>query len=555
MKKIYCGKLNLKNVNEVVELYGWISNKRKFKNQTFIDFRDSSGLVQLVLTNISDPLLTKESCLWVKGKVVKRLEANKSIASGDIEVDVIEYKVLNTSKQIPFEIDKINSANEDLRLEYRFLDLRQEKMLSNLRFRHKLHLEIRKFLDKEGFIEVETPILSKSTPEGARDYLVPTRRKGKFFALPQSPQLYKQLLMASGLEKYFQIARVFRDEDLRKDRQPEFTQLDLELSFANQEDIFELCENMFREILKPFGFKVKTPFPRMDFFYALDKYGTDKPDTRFEYLIDDLPLKKSESEKLFGKFDNYKAIIFDKNVLEHRKSFEEIFFKNKGEKLFLITKEDVLYSKFNSLTSKFKNECTIIVSAGNHYENTLKSLGAIRTQLNEIYKLGSPDQLNFLWLVNWPMFEWNEEQNKYDAAHHPFTQFDENTLKYIESKEYEKVRAKSYDCVLNGFELASGSIRIYDPKQQKLMFDVLKLSEKEQQNKFGFFLKAFDYGLPPHCGIGFGIERILMILTNSMSIRDVIAFPKNAKGIDLMSSSPSEVTDEQLKEYSLKIEK
>ncbi|MDC8919039.1 aspartate--tRNA ligase [Metamycoplasma hyosynoviae] len=553
MKKFYCGNFSLEDENKEVILYGWISNKRKFKNLTFVDLRDSTGIIQVIFENVSNPLLTKETCIRVTGTIRRRLEINPNLKTGEIELVVSSYEILNSSKQIPFEITKENSANEDLRLEYRFLDLRQEKKLANLKFRHKFLLALRNFFDKQNFIEVETPILSKSTPEGARDYLVPTRRIGKFFALPQSPQLYKQLLMASGVEKYFQIARVFRDEDLRKDRQPEFTQLDIELSFANEEDIFALCEKMWKDVLKQFGYKIKTPFPRMNFFDALNNYGTDKPDTRYEYLINDFS-NNPKLEELNYQFK--KAIFLDFKVEDEKviEKINELFFKNAGEKLELL-QENSKY--FDALTkySPVKHPKFILLSLGNNEEKTLKALGALRTYINEIYKLADETRLDFLWIVNWPMFEYDENEQKYVSAHHPFTQFKEETLKYLKTNEYEKVRAKSYDNVLNGFELASGSVRINDPKVQEMMFDVLKITKKEQQDKFGFFLKAFDYGLPPHCGIGFGIERLLMILTNSESIRDVIAFPKNAKGIDLMSQSPSEVTEDQLKDYCLKVEK
>lgn len=556
MNKNYCGTLCINDLNKEVELCGWIANKRKFKQQVFIDLRDSSGVVQLIFQNVSDPLLTKESCIYVKGTVQKRLEVNPALKTGEIEVIVSDYKIFNSAKQIPFEINNsksTNDANEDIRLEYRFLDLREERMLNNLRLRHKFLLLVRNFFDKQGYIEVETPILGKSTPEGARDYLVPTRRKGRFFALPQSPQLFKQLLMAAGFEKYFQIARVFRDEDLRKDRQPEFTQLDIEMSFGSQEEIFKLCEEMWKDVLSQLGYKIETPFPKMDFFYSMAHYGNDKPDTRFGFLIEDY--SKQFAAKYNKKF--VKAIVFDRNINEHKQIINETFKKNNGQILDIFDLKEANQNEFQCLLDKAKEDNIstpwVIISANDLEEDALKSLGAIRTIANDLYKLADPNQLNFLWLVNWPMFEYDRETKTYSPAHHAFTQFEESTMKYLETGELEKVRAKSYDLVLNGFELGSGSIRIYDPKIQKKMFDVINLSEKQQQDRFGFFLKAFEYGLPPHNGIAFGVERILMILTKSESIRDVIAFPKNAKGIDLLTSAPSDVTKEQLDEYGLEL--
>ncbi|AWX69222.1 aspartate--tRNA ligase [[Mycoplasma] anseris] len=555
MKTIFCGNLNAKHVNENVELYGWIATKRKFKNQFFVDLRDSSGIVQLVFKDVVDPLLTKESCIKVNGIVLKRLEPNISLPTGEIEVQVESYEILNSSKQIPFEINKPNSANEDLRLEYRFLDLRNEKIAENLKLRHKLLLLIRNYFDKEGFIEIETPILSKSTPEGARDYLVPTRRKGRFFALPQSPQLYKQLLMAAGFEKYFQVARVFRDEDLRKDRQPEFTQLDIEMSFGGKEKIFEICENMWKDVLGNLGYQIKTPFERMDYFYSMEHYGNDKPDTRYNFLINDY---SNQLAKHFPNWSVIKGIVFNQELNKNLQYIEETFTKNNGEKLEIINPLDIKNELFkNELLSIAKEQKIdtpiFIFSLANKEANALKSLGAVRVVLNELFNLADPNKLNFLWIVNWPMFEYDEETQTYAPAHHAFTQFEENTLPYLKTNELEKVRAKSYDLVLNGFELGSGSIRIHDIETQKMMFNILNISEKEQNNRFGFFLKSFDYGLPPHNGIAFGIERVLMILTNSQSIRDVIAFPKNAKGLDLLSGSPSDVTKEQLNEYGLEL--
>ncbi|MBN0919303.1 aspartate--tRNA ligase [[Mycoplasma] gypis] len=563
MKTLNNTDINTSFLNKEVTLYGWIANKRKFKKQLFVDFRDRSGLIQLVFNNVSDPLLTKESVLKVTGTVTKRLEANLVLATGEIEIQVSSYEILNSASQIPFEVntnEAATQANEDLRLEYRFLDLRRQKMQENLALRHKVSLETRKFFDSEGFLEIETPVLCKSTPEGARDFLVPTRRKGKFFALPQSPQLYKQLLMGAGFEKYFQIARVFRDEDLRKDRQPEFTQIDFEMSFATEEDLFLLVERYYSYLFKQLGLELQTPFKRMDFFESMDKYGNDKPDTRFEFLL-------TEASHLSSTFESVKFINFNQDFFEYEKYLKEIAQKNNAKDFALVevkSSQIIKTSAFgtqidesliNAIIKEFKiTDSFLLVSAG-RYKDVIKALGATRTTLNELFNLADPKQFNFLWIVNWPMFELNEETNAYEPAHHAFTMIDLNTLKYFETNELDKVRARSYDLVLNGFELGSGSVRIHDPQFQARMFEELKMTKKEYESKFGFFLKAFKYGLPPHCGMAFGLERILMILTNSQSIRDVIAFPKNAKGLDLLSNSPSDVTKEQLDEYYLSLNK
>ncbi|QJR44146.1 aspartate--tRNA ligase [Mycoplasma miroungirhinis] len=560
MKTLFNNEINSQMVDSVVTLYGWIATKRKFKSQLFVDLRDRSGIIQIIFQNVSDPKLTKESVIKITGKVQKRLEANVDIENGDIEILVSEYEILNSSEQIPFEITKDESANEDLRLQYRFLDLRSQKMQYNIALRHKVALETRKFFDQEGFLEIETPILSKSTPEGARDYLVPTRKKGKFFALPQSPQLYKQLLMASGFERYFQIARVFRDEDLRKDRQPEFTQIDFEMSFVDKEDLFKLVENYYKHIFNSIGLNLEIPFKRMDYFYSLDKYGNDKPDTRFKYLLEDI------SDK-FNDANTYKAIYFDKKESLNVNKVFELAKKNQAKNFIIVEIENKNFKNIFNLNNtldetKLKDifqknifdNGYLFISFGK-YNDVIKSLGAIRTYLNEEFKLANNNEFHFVWIVNWPMFELKEDTNEYEPAHHAFTMIDPSTYHYLENHEYDKVKAQSYDLVLNGFELGSGSVRIYDYNLQKLMFEHLKLSAKEIESKFGFFLKSFKYGLPPHCGMAFGMERILMILTQSESIRDVIAFPKNAKGLDLLSNSPSEVTDFQLSEYSLKLNK
>ncbi|MGX9395849.1 aspartate--tRNA ligase [Mycoplasma sp. 1573] len=559
MKTIFNTSLTIKNEGQKITLYGWIANKRKFKKQLFVDLRDRSGIIQVIFTDVSDPLLTKESAIEVTGTVTKRLEANPNLATGEIEVQVESYKILNSASQIPFEIndnEKNTEANEDLRLEYRFLDLRREKMQQNIALRHKVSLETRKFFDANGFLEIETPILCKSTPEGARDFLVPTRKKGKFFALPQSPQLYKQLLMASGFEKYFQIARVFRDEDSRKDRQPEFTQIDFEMSFSTEEELFKLVENYYQHIFNSLGLKLNIPFRRMDFFESMDKYGNDKPDTRYGYLLTDY-------SELLASEDALKFIAFDKDSSNDWKYITEIATKNNAKNFAIYKIEsNKITDQMTIGNSLDNNQLEKLLSKANisdgslfvcfgKYSDITKSLGAVRVVLNDLYLLADPNRYDFLWIVNWPMFEFNEDSQTYEPAHHAFTMIDEKTMSYFENNEYDKVRARSYDLVLNGYELGSGSVRINDPKLQSLMFEKLNMSPKEYESKFGFFLKAFKYGLPPHCGMAFGLERILMILTNSQSIRDVIAFPKNAKQIDLLSNSPSMVTKDQLDEYFL----
>ncbi len=543
--------------NAQVTLYGWVQNIRKMGNFNFVDLRDRTGIVQLIFKTKID--FTKESVIKVEGILKLRKSPNKEIPTGMYEVEVEDYKILSKSKEIPFEIKDNLNAKEDTRLQYRCLDLRRPKMFQNLLLRHQVIKAARDWFHNSGFLEIETPILSKSTPEGARDYLVPTRHEGKFFALPQSPQLYKQLLMISGIERYFQVSRAFRDEDMRKDRQPEFTQLDIEMSFITEETLFTLMEQLFSSIMEVVNIKIKTPFLRMKYNDAIDLYGSDKPDLRYGYQLKDLnEYFKNTSCDLFKNVESIKCLIFDQELANSNiKILEEIALKNKTDKLIAIKIENQKF-KQNSLNNSIEEElkqiikdfkienATLLITRGK-YQSTTQSLGAIRTKLNELFHLAT-NEYQFVWIVDWPMFEF--ENDTISPAHHPFTSPTLDTIQYLDS-DLSKVKARSYDLVLNGFELSSGSIRIHDPQLQNKMFQVLNLSKEEIDHKFGFFLNAFSYGVPPHGGIAFGIDRLVMILAQENSIRDVIAFPKNANGIDVLFNSPSNVNDDQLHELGL----
>lgn len=545
--------------NDQVTLYGWVQKIRKMGPFNFVDLRDRSGIVQLIFDE--KITFTKESVLEVYGTLQTRKNPNINIPTGNYEVKVINYKILSIAKEIPFEIVDDLQAKEDTRLQYRFLDLRRPKMFQNLLLRHKVIKSARDWFEKNNFLEIETPILSKKTPEGARDYIVLTRNPNKVFALPQSPQLYKQLLMVSGIEKYFQLSRAFRDEDMRKDRQPEFTQLDIEMSFIEEEDVFRLMEDLFVELMKTIGTKISKPFLRMKYHDAIDNYGTDKPDLRYKYELKDLThYFEKNTSSLFSNCESIKAIIFDQELSNKNiKILEEIALKNKIDKLITIKINEGKYNSNNLNDSisfeldliindfKIKN-ATLLITKGK-YEFVTQSLGAVRVKLNELFNLANPDEYIFLWITDWPMFE--KDGDNLIPCHHPFTAPTNDTVQYLDFDPM-KVMARSYDLVLNGFELSSGSIRIHDHKLQFKMFQILKLTEKEIENKFGFLLKAFQFGVPPHGGIAFGIDRLVMILAKENSIREIIAFPKNANGIDVMIEAPSEVDDEELIELNYK---
>ncbi|MGZ9428409.1 aspartate--tRNA ligase [Mycoplasma sp. 480] len=562
MKLINNNELNIKNVGQTVTLYGWVHNIRKFKNFTFIDLRDRWGITQIIFNNEEKNLfIAKEYVIQVTGKVFERKEYNDNLATGQIEVIADELIILSKSKELPFEInDKIN-VSEELRLKYRFLDLRRNILKDTIIFKNKVFKYLRDFLDENDFIDIETPILSKSTPEGARDFLVPTRTKGKFFALPQSPQLFKQILMVSGFERYFQFAKVFRDEDLRKDRQFEFFQLDLEMSFIDEKDIQNLVEKMMKYLFSKLNIPLEIPFQRIDYDYAIDNYGSDKPDLRYQNKLINANILNNENEFLFSN-STTKTLFLEKETISKKdfKHLDEIVRKNKGNRLlYLILEKGQItstsfkiadFSKINNFIQEQKFSDGTLFIVNDEYEKVCQSLGALRVELNNLFKLADESLYKFAWIVNWPMFEYDEENKRYAAAHHPFTMFQEQSIDTFQS-DPKSAKAKAYDLVLNGFEVAGGSIRIHDSEIQRKMFETISMSKEQAESQFGFFLNALEYGVPPHGGIAFGLDRLIMILTKSESIRDVIPFPVNSKGINLMIDSPSEVTQEQLDEYFL----
>ncbi len=568
MKEISNTQLSAKNVGETVELYGWASKIRKLGNLIFIDLRDRSGIIQLVVNsdnaNYEKALEIKnEYVLKVRGTIVKRSNPNSEIPTGEIEIDVVNLEILNTSMPLPFDI-KSDNVSEELRLKHRYLDLRKEELQSYLMIRHKITQSVRKYLDNLGFVEVETPILTATSPEGARDYLVPSRiQKGTFYALPQSPQLFKQLLMVAGFEKYYQIARCFRDEDLRADRQPEFTQIDIEMSFVNEEDIFGVVEGMFKEIMKNVkNIDLEIPFRRMTYTDAINNYGTDKPDTRFDMLISDITNILHENKLSLLQKDFIGAIVAKKSdAMFSRKKVDELAVDLKNYKIdnlfFVKYNNEFTGNIANSLSDNEKDSIKnylgledgdiVFIIAGDK-NRVLQALGSLRINVARYLNIIPKDKFNFLWITDFPMFEWSEEENRYVSAHHPFTMpKDVNAL-----DDPENCYARSYDIVLNGYELASGSIRIHDKKIQSKVFEKLGISEEEAQRKFGYLLEAFKYGAPPHGGIAPGLDRITMILCGTDNIKDVVAFPKTQSASCLMTNAPSKANNKQLKELGIK---
>ena len=583
-------ELRMENIGEEVILSGWVSKVRDLGHFTFIDLRDRYGITQILVNEeVSGKELFEEArklknewVIKVTGKVAERSSKNKNIPTGDIEVEAKNIEILSRSKQLPFEIDETGNLNENMRLTYRYLDIRRPKMLNNIIKRNDMLFSIRKFMNENGFLDIDTPILAKATPEGARDFIVPSRiNKGDFYALPQSPQLFKQILMVSGVDKYYQLAKCFRDEDLRADRQPEFTQLDLEMSFIEQEDILNVTEALAKQVFKDVtGIEITESFERMSYDDAMNFYGSDKPDLRFDMKLIDL--SKETQNSGFGVFENaikdggnVKAVVapnaekFSRKYIKDLEDFVKTYFKAKGLAYIKINEDGEINSpiakffteeKLAEITQKLgikNNEIALILA--DKYKIVHDGLGALRLKLGEELELIDKDSFKFLWVIDFPMFEWSEEENRYKAQHHPFTSIKQEDRKYLDSNELDKIKTDSYDMVLNGYEIGGGSIRIHEEELQEKVFEKLGLNKEEQQEKFGFFLEVLKYGVPPHGGLAFGIDRWLMAMLKENSIKEVIPFPKTNKGQDLMTGAPAEIEEnilaEDLRLKLLEIEK
>lgn len=577
-RSMYAGRVRKEHVGQEITLKGWVARRRDLGGLIFIDLRDREGIMQLVInpeTVSKDVMETAESLrsefvIEVTGQVVAREQANDKLATGAVELHVQSLEVLNTAKTTPFEIKDGIEANDDTRLRYRYLDLRRPEMLENLKLRAKVTHSIRNYLDELEFIDVETPFLSKSTPEGARDYLVPSRvNKGHFYALPQSPQITKQLLMNAGFDRYYQIVKCFRDEDLRGDRQPEFTQVDLETSFLSEQEIQDITEGLIARVMKETkGIEVTLPFPRMKYDDAMALYGSDKPDTRFDMLLQDLTeVVKGVDFKVFSEAPAVKGIVV-KGAADNysRKDIDKMteVAKQYGAKGLAWVK--VVDGELNGPVAKFLTgiqedlstalgleDKDLVLFVADTLEVANATLGALRGRIAKELGLIDNDKFNFLWVVDWPMFEWSEEEGRYMSAHHPFTLPQAETAHELEG-DLAKVRAIAYDIVLNGYELGGGSLRINQKELQERMFKALGFSAEEANDQFGFLLEAMDYGFPPHGGLAIGLDRFVMLLAGEENIREVIAFPKNNKATDPMTQAPSPVAAKQLDELNLQVE-
>ncbi len=564
-------ELNEKNVGQEVTLVGWVSKRRNLGSLLFIDLRDRSGIIQVTVNEgVEVPDIRNEYIISVTGKVSLKEKANPNLKTGKIEVIASKVEVINTAKTTPLIIADETDALEDTRLKYRYLDLRRPVMQSYLDIRHQIKLAVHEYLSKEHFIEVETPILTLSTPEGARDYLVPSRvHHGKFYALPQSPQIFKQLLMIGGVERYYQIARCFRDEDLRADRQPDFTQIDIETSFLDQDQFLTMMEGLIKEIFKKtINYDVKLPLRRLPYKEAMDNYGSDKPDTRFDIKLQDVKEIFAKSE--FGGFKDVEAIraIVVNGVASttSRKVIDELTLEAKkfglgGLSVIKVENEELTGSfvKFLSEDEKsalkaklgFVNDDIIIIAAGK-YNRVCPLLGALRLKYAKQLGLIKPNTYDLLWVVDFPLFERDVENGAITSTHHPFTRPRDEDLKYLDT-DPTKILSYAYDIVINGYEAGGGSLRIYDQDVQKKIFSVLGLSDEDIKRKFGFFVDAFQYGTPPHAGMAFGLDRLTMILGGTDNIRDVIAFPKNLAAVCPMSLAPNTVDEAQLKELGIAV--
>ncbi len=570
----YLGSLNSKQIDQTVTVSGWIKKKRNLGELIFVDLRDAKGYAQIIFTkdNLENyeliNSLQTESVITVVGQVNARKEINSKIPSGEIEILATNLTLINMSKTSPMIIDDQTDALEDTRLKYRYLDLRRNPVIDKLRMRHKISLKIRTYLDSQDFIEIETPMLTKATPEGARDFLVPSRLNNKkFYALPQSPQIYKNLLMVGGVEKYYQIVKCFRDEDLRADRQPEFTQLDLEASFFEEKDVQILMEQLFIEMMSEIkGIDIPSDFASLTYNQAMNNYGLDKPDIRFDLQLNDLTNLFSNSDfKVFTESKTIKAIVLKdladsysrKTILE----LEEVVKKHnaKGLAWFKYTDNQlsggiskfILEDEITKLetTLKLENNDLVLIIA-DEWDITCNALGNLRNYLGKKHQMYNQDEFKFVWINDWPLFEYDEEFKRYIAMHHPFTMPQNNKFE----DDYLQTKARAYDLVLNGYEIGGGSVRINDRAIQQKMFELLGMDQAEIDSKFSFYLDAYEYGAPVHAGIAFGLDRIAMILSGGESIRDVIAFPKNASAKEVMMDSPTEVSSSQLKELGIKLD-
>ena len=577
-RSIYAGRVRSEHIGNQLTLKGWVGRRRDLGGLIFIDLRDREGVMQLVINpeEVSAEVMAKaeslrsEFVIEVTGLVAAREQANDKLPTGAVELKVQELTILNTAKTTPFEIKDGLEAADDTRLRYRYLDLRRPEMLENFKLRAKVTHSIRNYLDELEFIDVETPMLTKSTPEGARDYLVPSRvSQGHFYALPQSPQITKQLLMNAGFDRYYQIVKCFRDEDLRGDRQPEFTQVDLETSFLDEKEIQDIVEGMIAKVMKDTkGLDVSLPLPRMTYDHAMNIYGSDKPDTRFEMLLQDLTaIVKGVDFKVFSEAPVVKAIVVKNQADKYsRKDIDKLteVAKQHGAKGLAWVKmtDGALAGPVAKFLTAIESDLTeslqldnndLVLFVADSLEVANNTLGALRVRIAKELDMIDQTQFNFLWIVDWPMFEWSEEEGRYMSAHHPFTLPTEESAHELEG-DLSKVRAVAYDIVLNGYELGGGSLRINQREMQERMFAALGFSAEEAQDQFGFLLEAMDYGFPPHGGLAIGLDRLVMILAGKDNIREVIAFPKNNKASDPMTQAPSQVAPKQLEELALTVE-